>query len=73
MDRAHVILPLMRERAIARPDPVVEDREWTVEDFDAYTGVVSDRTGDYQAGRTTFHPSGEDLIAFLESMTSETE
>lgn len=63
----------MKKEATATPTSLPDAEELTLEDFDAWAGVVPDRTGDYAAGRTTFHPGGEDLLAFLESMMHESD
>ena len=34
-------------------------------DIEAWTGVVVDRTGDYQAGRTVIHRDTDDFLEFL--------
>ena len=50
---------------------VVQSEECTLADIEAYTGVVADRTGDYEAGRTVFHSSTEEFLDFLASRMHE--
>jgi len=55
------------------PDSRVESKEVTLEDIEAHTGVVADRTGDYEAGRTVFHASSEEFLDFLTSRMHESD
>ena len=43
------------------------DRDCDLAELDAHMGIVDDPTGDYEAGRTMFHPSDEAFIEFLVS------
>ena len=62
----------MRE-ALSRSDSAVQSEECTLADIEAYTGVIPDRTGDYEAGRTVFHPSSEEFLDFLASRMHESD
>lgn len=63
----------MKKEATATPASVPDTEELTLEDFDAWAGVVPDRTGDYAAGRTTFHASGEELLTYLETIVHKSD
>lgn len=43
----------------------------TLADLDASAGTNPDRTGDFAAGRTHFHASSEEFLAYLESQPYE--
>ena len=52
--------------------PIDTDQETlTLADPDASVGMSPDRTGDFAAGRTHFHPSSEEILACLESQPYE--
>ena len=36
-------------------------------------GVTDDPTGDYEAGRTIFHPTTDDFLEFLASQPNESD
>ena len=43
------------------PQPVIDTDECTVEDIERDMGLVADVTGDYAAGRTHIHMTGEEF------------
>ena len=47
--------------------------EGSLVEIEAYTGVVADHTGDYEAGRTVFHANTEDFLSFLASRMHKSE
>lgn len=68
----------MVEEAHERRDAVtpvakteVDAKELTLADLDASVGTNPDRTGDFAAGRTHFHTSSEEFLAFIESQPYE--
>ena len=63
----------MKRETITVPVSAPDTEDLTLEDLDAYAGVIPDPTGDYAAGRTTFFASGEELLAFLESMVHKAD
>lgn len=54
-------------------EPSVESGECTLEDIQAYAGVVVDRTGDYEAGRTAFYATPEEFLDYVASVVRESE
>ena len=64
---------LVVSEAMATPGTATETEECTLADIKAYAGVIADRTGDYAAGRTTFHETSEDFLAFLASQPHESD
>jgi len=63
----------MRREAVTVPDSRDESKEVTLDDIEAHTGMVADRTGDYEAGRTVFHASSEEFLDFLTSRMHESD
>ena len=53
------------------PEPEVGFKECTLADLDAYKGVISDPTGDYEAGRTLFFATTEEFLDYLASFDEE--
>ena len=61
----------MEREAVSTPEPEVGFEECTLADLDAYKGVISDPTGDYEAGRTLFFPTTEEFLDYLASFDEE--
>ena len=55
--------------SVPATDPA--DKTPTLADIDAATGKNPDPTGDFAEGRTHFHDSTDDFLAFLASQPSE--
>ena len=56
-----------------KSEPSVETGECTLEDIQAYAGVVVDRTGDYEAGRTAFYATPQEFLDYVASVVRESE
>ncbi|MCQ3805325.1 MAG: hypothetical protein KTV45_14715 [Acidimicrobiia bacterium] len=54
-------------------DSSTDTDECSPADIEAYSGVIVDRMGDYAAGRTVFHETGEDFLRFLASRLHESD
>lgn len=61
----------MEKEAVSIPEPEVGFKECTLADLDAYKGVISDPTGDYEAGRTLFFATTEEFLDYLASFDEE--
>ncbi|MCY3563155.1 MAG: hypothetical protein F4Z41_07570 [Acidimicrobiia bacterium] len=51
----------------------VDDEDCDLAALDARMGVIDDPTGDYEAGRTIFHPTTDDFLEFLASQPYESD
>lgn len=54
-------------------EPSAETGECTLEDIQAHSGVVVDRTGDHEAGRTAFYATPEEFLDYVASVFRESE
>lgn len=59
------------DRMSARDHLIGVDKDCDLAELDAHMGAIDDPTGDYEAGRTIFHPTDEDFLGFLASQPYE--